>query len=131
MQDDTKYTISQFRAAIDGLRKSTPISDRLPLPPDQESSQSQWLRWLDAYLEPGYYNRKTFNDDARHAYNHLGNLRMIVWLNEAAGEDHRLVQAAIFAAQERVNAHAEARYARLVLPWKGIADLLFAHDARA
>jgi hypothetical protein len=37
---------------------------------------------------------------------------MIVWLNEAAGEDPRLIHAAIVAAQERVNTHAEARYAR-------------------
>jgi hypothetical protein len=32
MPDDTKYTISQFRAAIDGLRKPTPHSDRCPCP---------------------------------------------------------------------------------------------------
>jgi hypothetical protein len=124
-----QFTISELRAAIEGLRKATPVSDRLPMPPDQESNKAQWLRWLEEYLEPGFYNRQTFVDDARHVYQHLSNARMIVWLNEAAGEDGRLIEAAIVAAQERVNNQAEARYARLVLPWERVAQLLFADQA--
>jgi hypothetical protein len=73
MSDGPKYTIKQFIAAVKGLSKATPLADELPLPPDQESNQSQWLRWLDEYLEPGFYDRQTFVDDARTAYMRLGN----------------------------------------------------------
>jgi hypothetical protein len=50
---------------------------------------------------------------------------MIVWLNEAAGEDSRIIGAAIIAMAEREPPQTEAKYARLVLPWKGAAELLF------
>lgn len=125
MNNKAEYTIDQLRMVISGLQRPTPHSERLPLPPKQKSTKSQWLRWLEEYLEPGFYNRKTFVDDAEHAYQQLGNARMIVWLNEAAGEDPRLVSAAMIAAQDRDNKQAEARYARLVLPWKNLAKLLF------
>jgi hypothetical protein len=49
---------------------------------------------------------------------------MIVWLNEAAGEDPRIIQAAIAAMNERETMQAEAKYARRVLPWDGLAKLL-------
>jgi hypothetical protein len=125
IKNRAKYTIDQLRMVIGGLQRPTPLSEQLPLPPGQKSFKSQWLRWLEEYLEPGFYNRKTFVNDARHAYQHLGNARMIVWLNEAAGENPRLVLAAIIAAQDRDNKQAEARYARLVLPWEDLAKLLF------
>jgi hypothetical protein len=47
-----------------------------------------------------YYNRQTSVDDARNVYQHLNNGRMIVWIN-AAGEDPRVVQAAIIAMDGR------------------------------
>jgi hypothetical protein len=125
MPDDTKYAISQFRAAIDGLRKPTPRSDQLPLAPGQESNKSQWLRWLEEYLEPGFYNRQTFVDDAKTAYQRLNNGRMIVWLNEAAGENPRIIEAAIIAMDERDAPQTEAKFARRVLPWDRLARLLF------
>jgi hypothetical protein len=63
-----------------------------------------------------YYNRQTSVDDARNVYQHLNNGRMIVWIN-AAGEDPRLVQAAIIAMDGREpGAQTEAMYARRVLP---------------
>lgn len=125
MPDSTEYTVSQLRSAINGLQRPTPLSDRLPLPADQSSTQAQWLLWLDEYLGPGYYNRQNFVDDARHVYQHLNNGRMIVWLNEAAGEDSRLISAAIAAMEDRESRQTEAMYARRVLPWSSAADLLF------
>jgi hypothetical protein len=50
---------------------------------------------------------------------------MIVWLNEAAGEGPRIIEAAINAMAERDSAQTEAKYARLVLPWECVAKLLF------
>jgi hypothetical protein len=76
-------------------------------------------------FRPGFYNRKSFVDDARAAYQHLSNGRMIVWLNEAAGEDARIVEAAIIAMRGRDSKQTEAMYTRLILPWEDLAKLLF------
>ncbi|UGY03267.1 hypothetical protein [Bradyrhizobium quebecense] len=121
----SKYTIDQLRTAIRELKIPTPLSDQLPLPADQVSTRDQWLGWLNEYLGPGYYNRQTFVDDACHVYQHLNNGRMIVWLNEAAGEDPRIVQAAIVAMDGREPAQTEAMYARRILPWEDLARRLF------
>ncbi|WP_194460757.1 hypothetical protein [Bradyrhizobium sp. CCBAU 53421] len=112
-----KYTIDQPTTAIRELKTPTPLSDQLPLPADQASTRDQWLGWLDEYLGPGYYNRQTLIDDARHVYQHLNNGRMMVWLNEAAGEDPRIIEAAIIAMDSGEPAQREAMYARRVLPW--------------
>lgn len=125
MRDETEYTVGQLRAAIDKFQRPTPQSDRLPLSPDQTSTRAQWLAWLDEYLGPGYYNRQTSVDEARHVYKHLNNGRMIVWLNEAAGEESRIVEAAIIAMDGRESAQTEAKYARRVLPWEALARRLF------
>ena len=119
------YTIARVVAVIEGLPERTPQSDELPLPPGQASFKSQWIGWLEEYLERGYYDRKNAVDDAQWAYQHLNNGRMIVWLNEAAGGDSRVIGAAIIAMAEREPPQTEAKYARLVLPWDGVAELLF------
>jgi hypothetical protein len=54
---------------------------------------------------------------------------MIVWLNEAAGEAPRLIQAAITAIEGRDPPQTEAKYARRVLPWDDLAKLLFRRHA--
>jgi hypothetical protein len=127
MQDQIKptYTIAQFITAIKGLPERMPQSDKLPLPPGHASFKSQWLGWLGEYLTSGYYDRKNAVDDAAWAYQHLNNGRMIVWLNEAAGEDPRIIDAAIAAMEGREPTQTEAKYARRVLPWKYVAELLF------
>jgi hypothetical protein len=121
----TKYTIQQFVAAIKGLPEATPHTDALDPPIRHDSFKDQWIRWLEEYLTPGYYDRKNFVDNAKWAYQHLNNGWMIVWLNEAAGEAPRIIQAAIAAMEERDTMQAEAKYARRVLPWDDLAKLLF------
>ncbi|MGJ4914225.1 hypothetical protein ACQR10_23720 [Bradyrhizobium sp. HKCCYLRH2060] len=112
-------------AVIEGLSARTPLSDGLPRPNGQVSFRKQWLAWLSEYLTPGYYDRKSAVDDAQWAYNHLSNGRMIVWLNEAAGEDSRIIHAAIVAMEDRGLPQTEARYARRILRWERAAGLLF------
>ncbi|MGJ5088591.1 hypothetical protein ACQR06_23935 [Bradyrhizobium sp. HKCCYLRH1065] len=119
------YTIAQLMTAIEGLSARTPLSDELPLPTGHVNFRSQWLAWLSEYLTPGYYDRNNAVDDAKWAYNHLGNGKMIVWLNEAAGEDSRIIRATIVAMEEREPPQTRASYARRVLPWESAAGLLF------
>jgi hypothetical protein len=125
MSDGLKYTIDEFTTAIEGVQGPTPRSDELNQPDGYSGFKEQWLRWLSEYLTRGYYDRKTSVDDAKTAYQHLQNAGMIVWLNEAAGEDRRIIDAAIIAAKGRDSKQTEAKYARLVLPWEGLAKLLF------
>ena len=119
------YSIKEFSAAIEDLQKRTPQSDELPLPAGHASFKSQWLGWLKEYLGPGYYDRTNVHDDAKWTYQHLNNGRMIVWLNEAAGEDPRIIGATIIAIDGRDSTQTEAMYARRILPWEGLAKRLF------
>jgi hypothetical protein len=116
MLDGTKYTIRQFVTAVKGLSKATPHSDALDQPTTHDGFKEQWIGWLEEYLTPGYYDRQNFVDDVETAYKRLNNGRMIVWLNEAAGEDPRIVRAAIVAIDERYPPQTEAKFARRVLP---------------
>jgi hypothetical protein len=120
-----EYNIKQLTVAINRLSRPTPQSDALDQPAEHDTFKAQWRQWLDEYLTPGFYDRKTIVDDAETAYQRLSNGRMIVWLNEAAGEDARIVHAAIIAMRGRDSKQTEAMYARLVLPWDGLAKLLF------
>jgi hypothetical protein len=121
----SSQTINELLARIRKLPADTPLAGALPLKPGHESLKAQWIGWLEEYLTSGYYERKNAVDDAQWAYQHLNNGRMVVWLNEAAGEEPRIIQAAIVAMAERESPPTEARYARLVLPWGCVAKLLF------
>jgi hypothetical protein len=46
-------------------------------------------------------------------------------INEAAGENPRIIQAAIVAIDGRDLTQTEAMYARRILPWERVATLLF------
>jgi hypothetical protein len=127
MSDRAKrsFTIKQFSDIIRDLSGPTPQSDEFPVPARYANLKDQWLCWLREYLTPGYYDRQNAVDDAQWAYQHLNNGDMIVWLNEAAGEDARIIHAAIVAKDGREPPQTEAKYARLVLPWEGLVPLLF------
>ncbi|GEC56971.1 hypothetical protein ABIF38_008789 [Bradyrhizobium japonicum] len=125
MPNGQSLNIQQFRAAIDRLCNPTPQSNRLPMPEAHAGFKAQWLSWLEEYLTPGYYDRNIANDDARFVYQHLNNGRMIVWLNEAAGEDPRIISAAIITMDDRETPQTEAMFARRVLPWESLTRLLF------
>jgi hypothetical protein len=125
MSDGPNYTIKEFIAAIKDLKNPTPKSDFSEQPGGYAGFKEQWIRWLDEYLTAGLYNRQNVVDNAEAAYQHLSNAGMIIWLNEAAGEDTRIIEAAIIATQERFPAQTGAKYARRVLPWQNLAARLF------
>jgi hypothetical protein len=126
-EDSRIRTIRELRAVIvwDLDTAPTPRSDELPAPEGHESLKDQWLLWLKDYLTPGFYDRQTFVDNAEICYNRLQNGCMIVWLNEAAGEDDRMIQAAIVAMSDRESGKAAAMYARRILPWDRLERRLF------
>jgi hypothetical protein len=126
IEDSMIHTIRDFRDAVHSLRTApTPRSDRLPAPEGYETYSDQWLRWLEEYRTPGFYNRQTIVDDAKTCYNRLANAPAIIWLNEAAGMDDRVIEAAIVASRDRSPKQTAAMYARRVLLWSRVEPLLF------
>jgi transposase len=63
--------------------------------------------------------------DARWVYQHLNNGKMIVWLNEAAGESHATIEAAIADMERWEKVQTQAKVARSHLPWERAVKLPF------
>jgi hypothetical protein len=88
--------------AVRRLSATMPESDRLDKG-GYQTHKDHWIGWLSEYDGPGYYGRSDWNVDARTVYQRLNNGRMIVWLNEAAGERPALVRTAIREMKLRGN----------------------------
>ena len=67
-------------------------------PPWYKSQREHGLGWLNQYHGPGAYQRKTFDHDAKFAYNHFQCPAGVLWLGEAAGVDVATVCRASRAA---------------------------------
>ena len=76
-------TIKQFILVIRGLPSDGPHID----PSKWYATQKEhWLGWLSEYHSPGAYGRKSHSRrDARYAYNHIVEAKMLLWLVQAAG----------------------------------------------
>jgi hypothetical protein len=118
------HSITQLLAAVHRLSASTPEADKLPT--SYPSHQDHWVRWLEEYNGPGYYGRQDWDRDARFVYQHLNNPEMIIWINEAAGEDRATIEEAV-AVLRRAGKRRQTTAAavRAVLPWSRTAELLF------
>jgi hypothetical protein len=79
---------------------------------------------------PGYYGRSNWDRDAKYVYRHLNCGPMIVWLNEAAGENPKLIKHAIGEMRRGgPRAQTEAMIVRRLLPWERAISLLFGFHA--
>jgi hypothetical protein len=95
------------------------------------TTKEQWLGWLSEYHVPGYYDRKGVGYDARFAYNHLSNPRMLLWLAEAAGIEGETVTVAAAAAEEGKTVMQKAAAVRKCIPWTRIANALWPEGFQA
>ena len=91
--DRHQHSFGELLAVVRRLPAITPQAAKLPVN-GYETFQEQWIGWLEEYDGPGYYGRADGKRDARWVYQHLNNGKMIVWLNEAAGESHSTIEAA-------------------------------------
>jgi hypothetical protein len=121
----SSQTIEELLARVHQLSAVTPLASALPLNRRYKTFQAQWIGWLEEYDGPGYYGRSDGKRDAQWVYQHLNNGNMIVWLNEAAGESHTTLEAAIADMQREVVRQSQAKAARRHLPWERVANLLF------
>ncbi|MGJ5117563.1 hypothetical protein [Bradyrhizobium oligotrophicum] len=119
------FKIPELLRAVKRLPATTPQSDKLSKG-NYETHRDHWIGWLKEYDGPGFYGRANWDVDARGVYQRLNNGHMIVWLNEAAGEDAETIRLAI-ARMERAGTRKQTRAsaARSVLPWERASMLLF------
>lgn len=83
-------TVSALRKAIKRLPSDLPIHN----PNKWYITQKQhWLGWLNDYPGSGAYGRRTdIARDARYAYNHIVEVKMLLWLAEAIQLDAELLE---------------------------------------
>jgi hypothetical protein len=120
------YSVSELLRAVRRLPATMPESDRLSKG-GYATHKDHWIRWLEEYDGPGYYGRSDWNVDACAVYQRLNNGHMIVWLNEAAGENLAVIRGTIRAMelQGPSSKQSKAKIARAHHPWERAASLLF------
>lgn len=77
---EQSISIAQFINAIRSLPEDKP-----QVTPGKwyRTQKQHWLGWLGEYSGPGAYGRKTYNRDAKFAYNHIVCPEMLVYLARA------------------------------------------------
>ena len=116
-------TIARFMRAIRALPSDEPRNH-----PDKwyTTQKEHWIGWLGEYSGAGAYGRKTeTRRDAEFAYNHIVEVRMLLWLAEAAGVHRNLIAKARNAAKHRSSLQAKAAAVRRIIPWSEIAAMLW------
>jgi hypothetical protein len=91
-----------------------------------KTQKEHWLGWLSEYHGPGAYGRtgKT-RRDAKFAYNHIVEVKMLTWLIEAAGVSPELVRRAKRSAAAGSSLAQKAAAVRRHVPWDELQRALF------
>jgi len=94
------------------------------------TQKEHWLGWLSEYDGPGAYGRTGQQRDARFAYNHIVNPRMLMYLIEAIPMRPESVEAAhtAFRAKENATLMQTSGAIRKVVPWAAIYQALVQRD---
>lgn len=115
--------MAQLLRAIRRLPADTPVVD----PKKWYLTQKQhWIGWLGEYHTAGYYGRKsTEKRDARYAYNHIVEPKMLLWLIEAAGLPAATVRKAKKGAAQGKTMMAQSAAIRRLVHWDEVAEALW------
>lgn len=114
-------SIAKFIEAIERLRAGGPHDGPFK---QYRSQKEHWLRWLGEYHTAGHYGRKRVVDDARYAYNHIVEPKMLLWLIAAVGVDRRRVGSAkrAIGALQGEYLTRQAAAVRREAPWHVVFD---------
>ena len=89
------------------------------------TQQEHWLGWLREYDGPGAYGRQPHaTRDARYAYNHSVEPRMLLWLIEACGVTASKVKAARAATRQARSMMQQSDAIRRLVPWDDVEERL-------
>lgn len=116
-------TIYQFIRTVRVLRSDEPYIN----PAKWYTTQKEhWLGWLREYHGPGAYGRKSdAKRDARYAYNHIVEFKMLLWLIEAAGVRNGLVISAQRACKRASSLQQKSAAIRKHIPWDEVEMALW------
>ncbi len=115
-------SVRRFRRAIARLPSDSPRTT----PGKWYTTQKEhWLGWLREYDGPGAYERQPHaKRDARYAYNHIVEPKMLLWLIEACGVPASKVRAARAAARQARAMMQQSAAIRRLVPWDDVEERL-------
>lgn len=92
-----------------------------------KTQKEHWLGWLAEYHGPGAYGRtgRAASRDARYAYNHIVEVKMLLWLIDAAGVPRSVVKKARSGAARVSNLSRKSAVVRKHVPWGLLYEALF------
>ena len=116
-------SIAKLLGAIRQLPADDPVID----PKKWYRTQKQhWIGWLGEYHTSGAYGRQTNQlRDARYAYNHIVEPKMLVWLIEAAGLPNATVRKARRCAGQGKTMMQQSAEIRRLVAWDEVAGHLW------
>jgi hypothetical protein len=103
-------------------------SDKPQITPGKwyRTQKEHWLGWLGEYAGPGAYGRTgTGQRDAQFAYNHIVEVKMLLWLIEAAKVNPKLVRMARRSSAGATSLPQKAAAVRKHVPWQELRKALF------
>lgn len=116
-------SIRKLRRAIKRLPSDPPVDD-----PNKwyKTQKEHWLRWLREYHGPGAYGRQTGKvRDAKYAYNHIVEPKMLLWLIDAAGVAPETVREAKNATEGLATMQQKSAAVRRLVPWEELERVLW------
>lgn len=124
MKPERVVSIPQFIRAIRALP-----SDKPKVTPGKwyTTQKEHWLGWLSEYGGPGAYGRTgpVTKRNARFAYNHIVEVKMLLWLIKAAGVPAARVRKAQLAAARASSLSGKSAAVRRYVPWEHVQMALF------
>ena len=118
-----EVSIEQFIEAIHRLPEDEPHGNPKVW---YRTQKEHWLGWLSEYNGPGAYGRQTgIKRDAKYAYNHIVEPKMLLYLIRAAGVKPNLVKAAEEAAAAGATMMQQSGTIRRQVPWHVVREGLW------
>lgn len=117
-------SVSKLIRSIRKLPEDAPVDDTKKW---YRTQKEHWLGWLAEYDTKGAYGRNTSVErDARYAYNHIVEPKMLLWLIEAAGIDAALVRQAKRKTTHGSTMMQQSAAVRRLVPWEMMERQLWA-----
>jgi len=115
--------IKEFIRKIERLPSDQPVDNPRVW---YRTQKEHWLGWLREYDGPGAYGRIPGKQrDAKFAYNHVVEPKMLLWLIEATGLNPDLVDRAKRASAEGASLMQKSGAIRRVVPWTVLYDAIW------
>jgi len=116
-------SIAKFIRALRRLPPDKPVDDPKTW---YRTQKEHWIGWLSEYHGPGAYGRKVNTKrDARFAYNHIVEPKMLLWLIDAGGVSPRLVRTARRESAKATSMPQQSAIIRRLVPWEVVASSLW------